>query len=63
MSLYPQTSTLDSELLNLALHIPWIKTLISTVAKETRLYLFNANEPFNFDFLLMVIQKDVSHDD
>ena len=38
-----------------------IETLISAVAEETRLYLFNANEPFNFNLVLMVIEKDVSH--
>ena len=33
--------------------------------KETGLYLFlfNAYEPFNFNFVLLVIEKDVSHHD
>ena len=29
-----------------------IETLISAVTEETRRYLFNAYEPFNFDFVL-----------
>ena len=35
--------------------------LISTVTEETRLYLFNTYEPFNFNFVLLVIEEDVSH--
>ena len=35
-----------------------IETLISAVAEVTRLYLFKANEPFNFNFVLIVIEKD-----
>ena len=37
--------------------------LISAVVEETRLYLFNANEPFNINFVLMVIEKDASRHD
>ena len=37
--------------------------LISAAAEETGLYLFNANETFNFNFVLMVIEKDISHHD
>ena len=75
MSLYLQTSTLDPELLNLAENLVFCKgrfsrftytmsnNVVSAAADETRLYLFNANEPFNFNFVLMVIEKDVSHHD
>ena len=75
MSRYPQTSTLGSELLNLAENLVFCKgrfsrftytmsnNVVSAAADETRLYLFNANEPFNFNFVLMVIEKDVSHHD
>ena len=35
--------------------------LISLVTEETRLYLFNAYELFSFNFVLLVIEKDVSH--
>ena len=45
------------------LHILWIETLISAVTEETRRYLLNAYEPFNFDFVLLVLKKDVSHHD
>ena len=45
------------------LQITWIETLISEVAEETRLYLFNKNESLNFNFVMMVIEKDVSHHD
>ena len=34
-----------------------METLISAVTEKTRLYLFNAYEPFNFNFLLLVIEK------
>ena len=37
--------------------------LISVVTEETRLYLFNAYEPVSFNFVLLVIEKDVSHYD
>ena len=30
-----------------------------TVTEEARRYLPNAYEPFNFDFVLLVIEKDV----
>ena len=43
------------------LHILWIETLISAVTEETILYLFNAYEPFNFDFVLLFVKKEVSH--
>ena len=33
------------------------------VTEETRLYLFNTYEQFNFNFVLLVIEKDVSHHD
>ena len=32
--------------------------MISAVTEVTRLYLFNANEPLNFYFVLIVIEKD-----
>ena len=63
-SLYPQTSTQEAELLNLGGNLVFckgqfsrftytmIETLISAVTEETRRYLFNAYEPFNFDFVL-----------
>ena len=38
--------------------------LISVVAEETRPYLLNllnAYEPFNFNFALLVIERDVSY--
>ena len=41
----------------------WIETLISVLTEETKLYLFNAYEPFNCNFVLLVIEKDVSHHD
>ena len=37
--------------------------LISVVAEETRSYLFNAYEPFSFNFVLLVIERDVSYHD
>ena len=37
--------------------------LDSVVTEETRRYLYNAHEPFNFNFELLVIEKDVSHHD
>ena len=45
------------------LHVLWIETLISAVTEETRRYLFNIYEPFNFDFELLIVEKDVSHHD
>ena len=33
--------------------------LISVVTEETRPYLFNAYKPFTFNFVLLVIGKDV----
>ena len=36
---------------------------MSALVKETILYLFNANEPFNFNFVFIVIEKDISHHD
>ena len=42
------------------LHVPCIEKLISAVAEEARPYLFNTNEPFNFNFTLIVFEKDVS---
>ena len=35
--------------------------LISAVTEETRLYLFNAYKLFSFNFVLLVIEKDVSY--
>ena len=35
--------------------------LISTVTEETKLYLFNTYEQLNFNFVLLVIEKGVSH--
>ena len=58
-SFYPQTSKADFHVL----YILWTETLISAVNEETRLYLFIAYEPFNFNFVILVIQKDVSHHD
>ena len=41
-----------------------MKTLISADAEESRFDIFNEYEPFNFKFLLLFIEKDVSyHDD
>ena len=37
--------------------------LISVVTEKTRLYLFNAYEMFRFNFVLLVIEKEVSHPD
>ena len=37
--------------------------LISVVAEETRPNLFNAYEPFNFNFVLLVVERDVSYHD
>ena len=37
--------------------------LISVVTEKTRLYLFNAYEMFRFNFVLLVIEKGVSHPD
>ena len=37
--------------------------LTSVVTEETRPYLFNLFEPFNFNFVLLVIEKDISHHD
>ena len=64
-SLYPQTSTYNAKLLyltgNLVFCKGWFSRFASAVTEETRRYLFNAYEPFNFDFVLMVIEKYVSH--
>ena len=35
------------------------ETFISAVNEQARRYLFNAYEPFNFDFELLVVEKDV----
>ena len=40
-----------------------MKTLISEAADESRLDIFNEYEPFNFNFMLLYIEKDVSHQD
>ena len=40
-----------------------IEMLISVVTEETKLYLLNAYEPFSFNFVLLVVEKDVSHHD
>ena len=65
--LYPQTSALDAELLNFTEDLVFCKGGFSsfaytmnrniTVTEETRLYLFNAYEPFNSDFVLLVNKK------
>ena len=66
---------LDVDLLNLTensvsvkagfqvLHVLWIEMFISAGTEETRLYIFKAYEPFNFNFMFLVIEKDVSHHD
>ena len=33
-------------------------TLISADTEENRIFLFDAYEPFNFNFVLVVIEKD-----
>ena len=40
-----------------------IEILISVVTEETKLYLFNAYESFSFNFVLLVVEKDVRHHD
>ena len=35
----------------------------SVVTEETKLYLFNAYELFSLNFVLLVIEKDISHHD
>ena len=65
--LYPQTSALDAELLNFTEDLVFCKGGFSsfaytmnrniTVTEETRLYLFNAYEPFNSNFVLLVNKK------
>ena len=40
-----------------------MKTLISAVAEESRFDTFNEYEPFNFNFKLLFIEKDVSYYD
>ena len=37
--------------------------LTSVINEETRPYLSNVFEPFNFSFVLLVIEKDISHHD
>ena len=37
-----------------------MKTLVSGVAEESRFDIFNKYEPFNFNFVLLLIEKDVS---
>ena len=40
-----------------------MKKLILAAAEESRLNIFNEYEPFNFNFVLLLIKKDVSlHD-
>ena len=64
---YPQ----DAELLNLTENLGFCKdrfsgfayTMISAVAEETRLYLFNANKLISSNFVLLAIEKGVSHCD
>ena len=38
-----------------------MKTLVSGVAKGSRFDIFNEYEPFNFNFVLLFIEKDISH--
>ena len=45
------------------LHILGIEILILVATEETKLYLFNACELFSFNFVLLVIEKDVSYPD
>ena len=40
-----------------------MKILISAVAEEYRFDIFNEYEPFNFNFVLLFIEKNVSHHD
>ena len=40
-----------------------MKTLISAVAEEPRFDIFNKYQPFNFNFQLLFIEKDVSYYD
>ena len=40
-----------------------MKRLISAVAEESRLDMLNEYEQFNFNFVLLFIEKDVSHHD
>ena len=67
-SLYPRTLAYDSELPNLVENLvlcknrsSWfactMKTLISAVAEESRLDIFNEYEPFNFNFVLLFLKK------
>ena len=69
-SLYPPTFTEDPELPNLVENLVFckdrsscfactMKTLISAVAEESRLDIFNKHQPFNFNFVLLFIEKDV----
>ena len=73
-SLYPRTFTEDSELPNLVDNLVFckdrslcfactMKTLISAVAEGSRFDIFKEYEPFNFNFVLLFIEKDVSHHD
>ena len=45
------------------LHILGIEMLISVATEETRLYLFTAYELLIFNFVVLVIEKDVSYPD
>ena len=40
-----------------------MKTLISAVVEEPRFDIFNKYQPFNFNFQLLFIEKDVSYYD
>ena len=40
-----------------------MKALISAVAEESRLDVFSKYKPFNLNFVLLFIEKDVSHHD
>ena len=40
-----------------------MKRLISAVAEESRLDMLNEYAQFNFNFVLLFIEKDVSHHD
>ena len=40
-----------------------MKTLISGVAEESRFDIFNEYESFNFNFLLLFIEKDLNYYD
>ena len=42
------------------MHILRKETLISAVTEEIRRYMAKVQEPFNFDFVLLVVEKDTT---